>query len=162
MTSRHLHRVLCGVAVGALAFFVGEPLSAIEMTPELKKVVDGAKAEGTFTVEAPPTLLGGAEGVAAARDWMNREFGITLRGNHTPNPVFQVVISKIYTEMQAKQRASSDVFIGGVSQTEPMLDRGIFRRNIILFGLPIITYVKIGSLCAQDSIVFQDCWLVYK
>src|SRR5687767_6949844 len=66
MTSQHRRRVLCAVTAIALAFLGGAPLSAIEMTPELKKVVDGARSEGTLTLESPPDLLGGPDGVAAA------------------------------------------------------------------------------------------------
>ena len=128
MTSQHLQRVMRVVAIVALPVLFATPLSAMEMNSELKKVVEGAKAEGTLTVEAPPSLLGGPDGVTAATDWMKREFGITVRANFTPNPYFPVIIAKIYTELQAKQKSSTDFFIGAANTVEPMLDRGIFRE----------------------------------
>lgn len=100
----------------------------MEVSPELKKVVDGAKAEGTLTIEAPPALLGGPDAVAAAADWMKREFGVSVRWNFTPNPYFPVLIAKIFTEMQAQQKSSTDAFIGAANSVQPMLDRGLFRE----------------------------------
>lgn len=129
MTIQHLRGVFCGAAAVALAFIGGTaPLRAMEMSPELKKIVDGARTESTLTIEAPPALLGGPDAVAAATDWMKREFGITVRGNFTPNPYFPVLIAKIYTEMQAQQKSSTDAFIGAANSIQPMLDRGLFRE----------------------------------
>ena len=100
--------------------------SAIEMTPELKKVVEGAKAEGKLRIETLPDVLAGAEGLKAATAWMKREFNIDVEGTFIPNPAFAQQLAKLFTEMQSGQKASSDAFSTTAVQAVSMLDRGIF------------------------------------
>src|SRR5688572_18205498 len=90
----------CGL-FATCAFWGASAALAIEMNPELKKVVEGARAEGRLAFEAPPTLFGGSEGVSAATEWMKKEFGLNIRGSYSPNPNFRQIIAKIYTELQA-------------------------------------------------------------
>ena len=99
---------------------------AIDMTPELKKVVEGAKAEGKLRIETLPDVLAGAEGVKAATAWMKREFNIDVEGSFVPNPAFAQQLAKLFTEMQSGQKASSDAFSATAVQVTPMLDRGVF------------------------------------
>ena len=65
---------LCAVTMGS------QQASSIEMTPELKKIVDGARAEGALTVITRDKRYGGAEGVKAGIAWMKRNFGLDIKG----------------------------------------------------------------------------------
>ena len=60
--ARHLLQL---VSAAALAAFLSTTVYAqtTEMTPELKKVVEGAKTEGKLRIETLPDVLAGAEGL---------------------------------------------------------------------------------------------------
>ncbi len=121
-------RALWQLTAAALfaAHFAALPAQAIEMTPELKKVVENAKAEGKLRIETLPDVLAGAAGVKAATAWMKREFNIDVEGTFVPNPAFAQQLGRLFTEMQSGQKASSDVYSATAVQITPMLDRGIF------------------------------------
>lgn len=113
-------------AVTFAALLTVSNANAIEMTPELKKIVEGAKAEGKLRIESLPDVLAGAEGVKAATAWMKREFGIDVEGAFNPNPAFAQQLAKLFTEMQSGQKASTDAYSATAVQITPMLDRGLF------------------------------------
>src|SRR5581483_2410416 len=100
--------------------------AAMEMTPQLQQVVDGARAEGKLIVESPPGLIGG-KSVKEAADWIKREFGVTLSTNYTPNFNNRGQAGKLYAEFQAHVKASSDAYISASVPIEEMLDTGLFR-----------------------------------
>jgi len=101
---------------------------ALDMTPELQAVVNGAKTEGTLRIEAPPTMMGGQDIVNAASAWMKREFGLDVKVAWNPNYSFTRLLAKINSENVAGQAASSDAFVGTVKQVGPVLDKGIFKQ----------------------------------
>jgi ABC-type Fe3+ transport system substrate-binding protein len=113
------------LAVSTLCF--AAQVTALEMTPDLRKVVEGAKAEGKLKIESLPDVLGGPNGVKAATAWMKKEFGIDVEGSWGPNPAMAAQVAKIFTEFQAGQRASSDAYTGTAVQIAPMLEKGLFR-----------------------------------
>jgi ABC-type Fe3+ transport system substrate-binding protein len=113
-------------AAALVAAFAFHQAQAIEMTPELQKVVEGAKAEGKLRIETLPDVLGGAAGLKAATDWMKREFNIDVEGTFVPNPAFAQQLAKLFTEMQSGQKASTDAYSATAVQITPMLDRGVF------------------------------------
>lgn len=115
---------LVGLCSGLL---LASQVFALEMTPELKKVVEGARAEGKLKIESLPDVLGGPAGVKAATAWMKKEFGIDIEGAWGPNPAMAAQVAKIFTEFQANQKASSDAFAGTAVQVAPMLEKGLFR-----------------------------------
>jgi ABC-type Fe3+ transport system substrate-binding protein len=111
----------------AIGLLLGGHALALEMTPELRKVVEGARAEGKLKIESLPDVLGGPAGVKAATAWMKKEFGIDVDGAWGPNPVMATQVAKIFTESQANQKSSSDAFAGTAVQVAPMLEKGLFR-----------------------------------
>ena len=67
-----LRVIRCGLMALAILLVPNcRPASSLEMTPELRKVVDGARAEGKLTVESPPSLMGGGDAVKEAADWID-------------------------------------------------------------------------------------------
>lgn len=122
-----LRVIRCGLMALAILLVPNcRPASSLEMTPELRKVVDGARAEGKLTVESPPSLMGGGDAVKEAADWIKREFGITLTTAYTPNPNNRGQAGKLYSEFQAHVKASTDAFLAAAVPIEALLDSGLF------------------------------------
>jgi ABC-type Fe3+ transport system substrate-binding protein len=120
-------------AIAALALMMTTLLSlapahAIDKTPELQAVIDGAKKEGTLTLSYAENILGGSLGARVARAGIADMFGVSLDVQFTPGPSFAPMASKLYTEMQAGQKASTDVYNGTAVQIYPYIDRGLFRK----------------------------------
>ncbi|HVA13086.1 MAG TPA: extracellular solute-binding protein [Stellaceae bacterium] len=124
-----LKRAICAIACAAV-IAAGMPRysAALELTPELKQVVDAARSEGKLVIESPPAFMGGGDGVKAAADWMKRQFDLSIAVAWTPNPSTRVVIAKVYTELGAGQKASTDAYMASAEQIQPMLDKGVFRQ----------------------------------
>lgn len=120
--------VTLAISTAVLGLSSAMPVSALEMNPDLKAVVQAAQTEGKFKLESPAVLMGGGDGVKAFVVWMKREFNVTVDATWNPNPSFRTLIGKIYTEKQAGQESSSDVFMGTAVQVQPVLDAGIFRQ----------------------------------
>ncbi|MFM9967487.1 MAG: hypothetical protein ACKVQK_03650 [Burkholderiales bacterium] len=116
------------LAMIAASYSMINPSAALEMTPELRKVVEGAKAEGKLKIESLPDVLAGPAGVKAATAWMKKEFNIDVEGSWAANPAMAAQVAKIYTEFQANQKSSSDAYAGTAVQVAPMLERGLFRN----------------------------------
>jgi ABC-type Fe3+ transport system substrate-binding protein len=100
---------------------------AITQSAELQQVIDGAKKEGALTLQYGPAILGGAEGASVATSGIKEMFGVDLQINFHPGPSFAQMASKIFTEMQAGQKASTDVYNATAVELDPYLDRGLFR-----------------------------------
>jgi ABC-type Fe3+ transport system substrate-binding protein len=116
-------------SAAVLLGFAGQPVpAAIEMSPALQRIVDGAKKEGALTLEYGGGILGTAEGARVATVGIKKMFGVDLRVTYTPGPSFAPMAARVYTEMQARQPASTDVYYGTAVQIVPYLQRGLFRR----------------------------------
>jgi ABC-type Fe3+ transport system substrate-binding protein len=131
MTLRLRHTPLAAAAAFAALIFVlapPAPARALEMNPALKKIVDAAKTEGSLTLEYGEAVMGGSEGARVAKAGIKKMFGVDLTVNFTPGPSFAPMASRIYTEKQAGQKASTDVYYGTAVQITPYLSRGLFRK----------------------------------
>lgn len=121
------------MAAAVFAAFAGlVPLSAsastIKMSPALQKIIAGAKEEGALNLEYGGGILGASEGARVAATDMKKMFGVDLQITYTPGPSFAQMASRVYTEMEAKQKASTDVYYGTAVQISPYLKRGLFRK----------------------------------
>jgi len=103
------------------------PAFALEMTPDLRQIVDGARIEGKLIVESPPGLMGGGDAVKEAAAWIKQQFGLTLTTAYTPNPNNRGQAGKLYTEFQAHVPASTDAYLGAAVPIEAELTSGLFR-----------------------------------
>jgi ABC-type Fe3+ transport system substrate-binding protein len=104
------------------------PAAAIQMSPALQKMVDGAKKEGSLNLEYGGGILGSAQGARVAVAGIKKMFGVDLKVTYTPGPSFAPMAAKVYTEMKARQPASTDVYYGTAVQITPYLKRGLFRK----------------------------------
>jgi len=94
---------------GALAFATAAAAQTIPMTPDLQKVIDGAKQEKELVIEAGGAVLGGGdERIAPA---MKKMFGVDFAYKFTPGGLFGVIGNKVQTEYRAGQKASTDVWL---------------------------------------------------
>jgi ABC-type Fe3+ transport system substrate-binding protein len=100
---------------------------AIAPSPELQQVIDGAKQEGALTLQYGDAILGGAEGARIATAGIKEMFGVELQVSFHPGPSFAQMASRIFTEMQAGQKASTDVYNATAVELDPYLERGLFR-----------------------------------
>ena len=120
----HIARWLAAAVLLALA-----PTTARAITPgpELQQVIDGAKKEGALTLQYGDAILGGAEGASIAAAGIKAMFGVDLQVSFHPGPSFAQMASKVFTEMQAGQKASTDVYNATAVELDPYLERGLFR-----------------------------------
>jgi len=115
---------------GALALAVGAApagVLAIQMTPELQKIVEAAKREGGVVVTMADEPMGGTTGAAAGEAGMNKMFGTNIKVRYIPGPPYAEQGAKLLTEMQARQPAHSDVYISTAVQFTPLWKQGLFR-----------------------------------
>jgi ABC-type Fe3+ transport system substrate-binding protein len=118
------------VAAAVLLGFAVPPVAAapIKMSPALQKVIAGAKKEGALNLEYGGGILGTSQGARVAAAGIKKMFGVDLKVTYTPGPSFAPMAAKVYTEMQAHQPASTDVYYGTAVQISPYLNRGLFRK----------------------------------
>ncbi len=110
----------------AVAAILSVPAVAIEMTPALKKIIEAANKEGELRLHMGTSPVGRSEGVKASEAGINKMFGTNIKVSYTPGPAYAALVAKILTEHQAKQPASSDVYIATAIQMVPLLRRGLF------------------------------------
>jgi ABC-type Fe3+ transport system substrate-binding protein len=114
------------------AMVVGAVLSvsaaAIEMTPALKKIVNAANKEGIIRIHMGASPIGRSSGVKAAENGINKMFGTKIKLSFKPGPAYAALGSKLLTEYQAKQPASSDIYIATAIQLVPLLRKGLFTK----------------------------------
>ena len=111
---------------GALAFATAAAAQTIPMTPDLQKVIDGAKQEKELVIEAGGAVLGGGdERIAPA---MKKMFGVDFAYKFTPGGLFGVIGNKVQTEFRAGQRASTDVWLATAPQIVPLLKVDMWRK----------------------------------
>lgn len=112
-------------AIAALGFAAGA--SAITMTPELQKIVDAAKQEGGLTIGMSDEPMAGSEGAEDGEKGMNKMFGTNIKVRFSVAPPYAEQGAKLMTEMQAKQPASSDIYVSTAVQFTPLWKAGLFK-----------------------------------
>jgi ABC-type Fe3+ transport system substrate-binding protein len=113
-----------GAAYGAGAQTAGADKPP--MTPELQKIVDGAKAEKVMLSSTNPLVFGAQPNIDAAKAWIKQTFGVDLDFNVTNGGPFGIVGAKIATEFRANQPSSVDLWAAGIAQYDPLLKSGMF------------------------------------
>jgi ABC-type Fe3+ transport system substrate-binding protein len=110
-----------------LALALAAPAGAITMSPELQKIVDAAKQEGALTVAMADEPMAGADGTEAGEKGMNKMFGTAINVRYVPAPPYAEQGAKLLTEMQAKQPASTDIYVSTAVQYTPLWKAGLFQ-----------------------------------
>jgi len=99
----------------------------VEITPDLAKVVEGAKKEGRLVLRSTTSVNGAADGAKVAQDGIKRMFGVDLSVEWVPGPAFAPLAAALFQEKQGGQPASGDVYVATAIQITPYLDRGLFQ-----------------------------------
>jgi ABC-type Fe3+ transport system substrate-binding protein len=98
------------------------------VSPELAKIIDGAKKEGKLLLRSTTSVNGASEGAKVAQDGIKKMFGVDLDVQWVPGPAFAPLAAALYQEKQAGQPSSGDVYVGTPIQITPYLDRGLFEK----------------------------------
>ena len=116
-------------AAVAIAFGpCGAQAQPANVSPELAKIIDGAKKEGKLLLRSTTSFNGAADGAKVAQDGIKKMFGVDLDVEWVPGPAFAPLAAALFQEKQAGQPASGDVFVGTPVQITPYLDRGLFEQ----------------------------------
>ena len=127
-----MKRVMLAATAAVMAIGLAHHASAQAtkppMSPELQKIVDGAKAEKTLLSSTNPLVFGGQANLDAAKAWIKDTFGVDLDFNVTNGGPFGIIGAKIATEFRANQPSSVDVWTAGIAQYDPLLKLGMFTE----------------------------------
>jgi ABC-type Fe3+ transport system substrate-binding protein len=117
----------CVIALTGVLATEGAQAQQAQITPELARIIDGAKQEGKLLLRSTTSVNGAADGAKVAQAGMKRMFGLDLSVEWVPGPAFAPLAAALYQEKQAGQAASGDVYVGTPIQIAPYLERGLFQ-----------------------------------
>jgi ABC-type Fe3+ transport system substrate-binding protein len=117
--------ILCAAAALLLASpAFAEPALIAE---SLDALIKAAKQEGTLNLVWSESNVGDSTAVAKHQAGFNKLFGTNIPIKFAPGVEVARFGNQLFTEMQAGQPASSDIFVGAAAQTLPLLQRDLFR-----------------------------------
>ncbi len=105
-------KLALALAAGAVLALAAAPVSAAEMSPELKKLVAEANKEGQLNVTWSQDVFNGAEGQKLFQKEINAMFGTNIAIHYAPGASMAATAHKLASEIAAKQPASTDIYIG--------------------------------------------------
>ncbi|MCC2096708.1 MAG: ABC transporter substrate-binding protein [Hyphomicrobiales bacterium] len=97
---------------GALALSLLLAGNAAARSPELEKVIAGAKKEGVLKVLWTEGHMGGDVGLKAMIAAMNKRYGTNVTLQFTQGGSFPAILGRLIQEYRANQKASTDIFLG--------------------------------------------------
>ena len=116
------------MAVGGMTSAANAQAVKPPMSPELQKIVDGAKAEKVLLSSTNPLVFGGQANLDGAKAWIKENFGVDIDFNVTNGGPFGIVGAKIATEFRANQPSSVDIWTAGIAQYDPLLKLNMFTE----------------------------------
>jgi ABC-type Fe3+ transport system substrate-binding protein len=108
----------------AVASPVAKPAEKAAVSPALAALIEGAKKETLIKGQWSESSFGGADGFRQVVDGMNKRWGLNLQAQFTPGPSMSNMLTKLGQEANAKQPASSDVFLGTATHMTDALKAG--------------------------------------
>lgn len=115
------------IVLGTLVLF-SQPAETLARSPALERIIEGAKKEGTLTLQWSAGRLGGDAALKTMIEAMNKNYGTNVRLQFTPGPDFPTMLNKLTQEKGAGQRASSDIFLGSSNHIAEGLENGMLRK----------------------------------
>ena len=85
------------MAVGGMTGAASAQAVKPPMSPELQKIVDGAKAEKVLLSSTNPLVFGGQANLDGAKAWIKENFGVDIDFNVTNGGPFGIIGAKIAT-----------------------------------------------------------------
>lgn len=101
--------------------------SASARSPELEKVIEGAKKEGVLKVLWTEGHMGGDVGLKVIIAAMNKRYGTNVTLQFTQGGSFPQVLGRLIQEYRAKQPSSTDIFLGS-NHMEAGLKTGLLAK----------------------------------
>jgi ABC-type Fe3+ transport system substrate-binding protein len=115
-------------AIACLTLFIAaHKAGAAEPNAELKALAAAATKEGVVNLSWSQSTLAGSQGAALMEAGMNKLFGSNVRIRFAPGPEMARIGNQLATEFQAKQPASTDVYLGSAAQIAPLVKFNMFE-----------------------------------
>ena len=118
----------CVLALAGTLAFASAHAQMAQVTPELAKVIEGAKKEGKLLLRSTTSVNGGAASLKVAEAGIKKMFGVDIDIQWVPGPPFAPLAAALYQEKQAGQPASGEVYVATAVQIVPYLTRGLFKQ----------------------------------
>ena len=117
-------------AVGTLFFLVAFVLAgeAAARSAALDKVIEGAKKEGVLKLLWTEGHFGADVGIKDMLGAINKRYGTNIRLQFTQGRSFPANLGRLTQEYKAKQRSSTDVFLGGANHMISGLKSGLLMK----------------------------------
>ncbi|MEK9692069.1 MAG: ABC transporter substrate-binding protein, partial [Rhodospirillaceae bacterium] len=115
LESKYSKTLVSGLFVSALLFpsLLSTDVSA--RSAALEKVIAGAKKEGAMKVLWTEGHFGGDVGLRDMVDAMNKRYGTNVKLQFTQGRSFPANLGRLTQEYKAKQKSSTDIFLGSGS-----------------------------------------------
>jgi ABC-type Fe3+ transport system substrate-binding protein len=91
------------------------------LSPDLQRLVDGARGEGSLVLSWGPNSIGGDAAVRRWAEGFNKLYGLNLRVDFTPGPAMPQVAARVLQEQQSGRAASTDLYLGVESHVAAMI-----------------------------------------
>ena len=94
----------------------------------LQKIIDGAKKEGTLKVLWTEGHFGGDVGLGEMVKAINKKYGTSIKLQFTQGRSFPANSGRLTQEFKAKQKASTDIFLGSAGHMTAGLKSGMLMK----------------------------------
>ena len=119
-----MRRILAFFLVTVIGY---NPAFAQDVPTNFEALLAAAQKEGTLAAVWSDSILGGGDVAAQHEAKFNSLFKTHIKLNYTPGPEVARLGNQLFTEMQAGQPASSDLYIGAAPQMLPLIKGNMFR-----------------------------------
>jgi ABC-type Fe3+ transport system substrate-binding protein len=120
-------KTIAAYAAACLALaFAGAPARA-QVNADLKALIAAAGKEGTLNLSWSQGTLGGSQGAAMIEAGLNKAYGTNIKIKFTPGPEVARIGNQLATEFQAKQPATTDVYLAAAAQIAPLVGFDMFE-----------------------------------
>lgn len=126
MMMASVRKLLVPAAAGfAVLTALAAPVSAAEVSPALKTVIDAANKEGNLKLFLHPGAWGDGKGIQRIEAGMNKMFGTKIKVNYATGPAMGSVGNQLLAEFKANRPAATDVYFGNGPYAIPLIDAGM-------------------------------------
>lgn len=123
-----LTRFSIGAGIAAVCAVVSFASATAQQSPELQKVVEGAKQEGVLKIQWLAGRLDGEAGLRKIIAAMNQRYGTNVKLQFTPGPNFPKMLNKITQEKAAGLPSSTDVNMMTSGHASRGAQTGLLRK----------------------------------
>ena len=120
------HPMRYAAYVAVLSLGVASSAQADQLATSRAGMIAAAKKEGALDVVWSTSLMGGASAIQQYQAGFDKMFGLKLAITFAPGAEVARVGNQLLAEMQAKQPASTDIYIGAAAQTQPLIAKNLF------------------------------------